>query len=84
MCACGALRGQKEEQEGVRGGEKRQRKIGFISKPSLTGLVLFILPILQVRKLKLGDYLRNLGPETEAGTQWDPTSPHPLQLGVAM
>lgn len=46
--------------------------------------MLFILPILQVRKLQLRDYLRNLGPEIETGTQWDPISPHPLQLGVAM
>lgn len=58
--------GERKDKKGDKG-ERRDkgRYLNFISKQSFIGLVLFILPILQVRKLKLSDHLSNLGPEAD-------------------
>lgn len=65
-------------------GQKRRRYLKCISEHSLTGVVLFILPILQVRKLKLRDNLSNLGPEAETNTQLNPIFLCPFQLAVTI
>lgn len=63
----------------------KERYLKFISKHSLTRLVVsFIPPILQVIKLKLRDHLSNLGPVAETSTRLDPIFPCPLQLGVTV